>query len=305
MTVLNLLAPIFMIIALGAMLQRRGMMPAELISGVNRLLYWVGLPAAVFHALAAAEATSERFGMLFGVIAAATIVNGIWSWVEAPWLGVARANRGTFVQASFRGNLSFVALPLLLSVPGVPIGPALWAFAPMLIIHNGGTVLVLLASKEDRGGKMWGPVAKGFVTNPIIVAAILGAAVQAVGWQPPVAAMTTLQALARMALPLALLCIGATLMTVPVRGNRRLPAIASAHKVMVAPVLGYLFGRWVGLDDGAMLAALICLASPTASISLTIVKEMGGDQALAATAIVYSAVASAAALGVVIALFAV
>ena len=34
MTVLNLLAPIFMIIALGAVLQRRGIMPAELVSDI-------------------------------------------------------------------------------------------------------------------------------------------------------------------------------------------------------------------------------------------------------------------------------
>lgn len=304
MTVLNLLAPIFLMIALGVGLQRRGMMSAELVAGVSRLLYWVGLPAAVFYALAAAEATSERFGALFAVMAMATIVNGILSWVEAPWLGVAQVNRGTFVQAAFRGNLSFVALPLLLSVPGIPVGPALLAFAPMLIIHNGGTVLVLLASKEARGWDLWGPVAKGFVTNPIMVAAILGAVVHGVGWTPPQFAMTTLQALARMALPLALLSIGATLMTVKVRGNRRLPSIATVHKVVLSPVLGYLFGRWVGLDDGAMLAALICLACPTAAISLTIVKELGGDQALAATTVVYSAVASAASLGLVIAFFA-
>lgn len=305
MTVLNLLAPIFLIIALGAVLQRRGMMSGELISGMNRLLYWVGLPAAVFHALAASEATSARFGALFAVMAGATVVNAVWSWIEAPWLGVAQASRGTFVQAAFRGNLSFVALPLLLSVPGVPVGPALLAFAPMLVIYNGGSVLVLLASREERGWKMWGPVAKGFVTNPIIVAAIVGAAVHAIGWAPPVAAMTTLQALARMALPLALLCVGATLMTVPVRGNRHLPAMASVNKIIVGPVLGYLFGRWAGLDDGAMLAALICLACPSASISVALVKEMGGDEALAATAIVYSAVASVVALASVIAVFAV
>ena len=303
MTVLNLLAPIFLIIGLGAWLQRLGMMTTELVSGVNRLLYWVGLPAAVFYALASAEATSDRFSALFGVMAAATVVNGVLSWMEAPWLGVAQVNRGTFVQAATRGNLSFVALPLLLSVPGVPIGPALLAFAPILILHNGGTVLVLLASQANWGWKMMGPVAKGFVTNPIILAAIAGAVVHGVGWMPPEAALTTLKALAQMSLPLALLCIGATLMTVPVRGNRRLPAIAAIHKVGLAPILGYFFGRWAGLDDGAMLAVLICLACPTAAISLAMVKEMGGDQALTATAIVYSAVASAVSLAIVIGLY--
>ncbi len=304
MTVFTLLAPIFIIIALGAVLQWRGMMPIDLVNGINRILYWVGLPAAVFHALVAAEPTSAQFGALLGVMAVATVINGVWNWIAGPWFGVAQANRGAFVQAAFRGNLSFIALPLLLSVPGVPIGPALLAFAPMLIIHNGGTVLALLASKETTGRKMWGPVARGFAGNPIIIAAIAGAVVHAWGFVPAPAFMTTLKALAQMSLPLALLCIGATLMTVPVRGNRRLPAIASFHKIVVAPVLGYLLGRWVGLDAGGMLAALICLGCPTAAVSLTMVKEMGGDQALTATTIVYSAIASAASLGFIIAVFA-
>jgi predicted permease len=304
MTVFTLLAPIFIIIALGAVLQWRGMMSTDLATGINRILYWVGLPAAVFHALVAADATSAHFGALLGVMATATVLNGVWIWIIAPRLGVAQINRGSFVQASSRGNLSFIALPLLLSVPGVPIGPAMLAFAPMLIIHNGGTVLALLASKESAGWKMWRPVARGFIMNPIILAAVAGAAVHAMGWRPELALMRTLQALAQMSLPLALLCIGATLMTVPVRGNRRLPAIAAAHKVVVAPVLGYLLGRWAGLDADTMLAALICLSCPTAAISLTMVKQLGGDEALTATTIVYSSIASAASLGVIIALFA-
>lgn len=299
-----MLAPLFLIIALGAVLQRVGMLPVDAVGVINRLLFRVGLPAAVFHALVSAQKSTEGFGLLLIVMAGATLINLAWSWWEAPWLGVAPGSRGTFVQAAFRGNLSFIGLPLLLTVPGVPLGQTMLAFAPMLILHNAATVIVLLASQPTSGEAMLKRVLTGIVSNPIIVASVAGVVANAAGWTPPVAVMVTLQSLARMALPLALLCIGAALMRVPVGGNRRLPSLAALHKSVLSPLIGYGLARWLGLEDGALLAGLICLACPTAAVSYTMAKEMGGDENLAASAVVYSAAASGVTLAIVIAMFA-
>lgn len=304
--VLNLLAPIFVIIALGAVLQRGGMMPEAMIAGVNRLLYWVGLPAAVFHSLVNAEQVDGATGALVGVLLAGTVVSVLVSWGLSLLGGVEPANRGTFVQAAFRGNLSFVGLPLLLSVPGIPRAPAVLALAPALILYNAVSVFALLASRHETGGlRMWGPIGRQILRNPIILAAAVGAALHGAGWELPVALNATLGSLAHMSLPLALLCIGAALMTVPLRGNRRRTALASFHKVLLSPLIGYGLGRWAGLDGGSMLAVLLLMTCPTAAISYPMVKQMGGDEALAASAVVYSSIASAPVLAVVIAWFAV
>ncbi len=305
MTVINLLAPIFLVIALGAGLQRGGMMSAELVAGVNKLLFWVGLPAAVFHTLVEAGSSGSGFGGLLMAMAGATLIIAALGWFAGPFIGIKPQGRGTFVQAAFRGNLSFIALPLLLTVPGVPLAKAMWAVAPMIILNNALTVAVLAASQTKTGGSVAATISKQVFQNPIIIAAVGGIVFSMLGWGLPVAISTTLQALGRMSLPLALLCIGAALMTVPVRGNRSQAGIAAIHKVVLSPLLGYGLGRWIGLDDAAMLALLICLACPTAAISYTMAKQMGGDEALAATAVVYSALASAVSLGVVIAVFAV
>ncbi|MBT5903768.1 MAG: AEC family transporter [Opitutaceae bacterium] len=305
MTVINLLAPIFLVIALGAGLQRGGMMSAELVAGVNKLLFWVGLPAAVFHTLVEAGGSGSGFGGLLIAMAGATLIVAALGWFAGPLMGIKSRSRGTFVQAAFRGNLSFIALPLLLTVPGVPLAKAMWAVAPMIILNNALTVVVLAASQTKTGGSAAATIAKQVFRNPIIIAAIGGIVFSIMGWGLPVAISTTLQALGRMSLPLALLCIGAALMTVPVSGNRAQAGMAAVHKVVLSPVMGYVLGRWLGLDNAAMLALLICLACPTAAISYTMAKQMGGDEALAATAVVYSAVASAISLAVVIAMFAV
>lgn len=305
MSVFNLLAPIFCVIGLGAVLQWGGMLTRDLVSGINRLLYWVGLPVAVFAAMAKADLQGTGVGPLLLALVVVTLVNAGLSWMDAPWLGIKAAGRGTYTQASFRGNLSFIALPLLLTLPGLPLGKAMLAFAPMVILHNALTVVVLAASQNGGKAGVGGRVITGIVSNPIIIAAAVGMVWGVLGWSLPVAAERTLGALAQMALPLALLCIGATLVSVPLKGNRRQAFAAAAHKVILAPVLGYAAGRLLGLNDDGMLILLICLACPTAAISYTMAKQMGGDEGLAASAVVFSALGSMVSLSVVIALFAV
>lgn len=305
MAIIDLLAPIFLIIALGAGLQRGGLLPPAVIAGVNQLLYWVGLPVAVFHSLAVAEHTAASMGAMLTVLLIATGLNVGLAWGTAAAMRVQPAARGTFVQAAYRGNLSFIGLPLLLTVPGVPTAPAVLAMAPMLIVYNAVAVTVLLASRHAVGVGMWRPIAREIARNPIIIASLLGAAFYLADGRLPVALDLTLGALARMALPLALLTIGGALMTVPLRGNRAAAVAASIFKVAVSPLVGYAVGRWFGLSGPEMLAVLLFMTCPSAAISYTMVKQMGGDEGVAASAIVISAVLSVPALVVVLALFAV
>lgn len=303
MTVFNLLAPIFLVIGLGAVLQKGGLLSRDLVAGMTKLLYWVGLPAAVFHAMVSADLRGGGIGPLMLALAGTTLFNAVLSWGLAPYVGVSPRSRGTYVQAAFRGNLSFVALPLLLTVPGIPLGTAMLAFAPMVILHNAVTVIFLAISQEGSNRKFgWSTVVE-IIRNPIIISAVAGLVFGLAEGKLPVAADRTLGALAQMALPLALLCIGATLVSVPLKGNRGHAALAAGHKIMLAPLMGYFVGRGLGLDDAAMLILLICLSCPTAAISYTMAKQMGGDEGLAASAVVFSAIGSMVSLSVVIALF--
>lgn len=303
MSILDLLAPLFVLIALGALLHRLGMMPVEIITGLNRLLYWVGLPVVVFHSLATAERETGEIGPLLVVLLSATAISVLLAWGWSVALRVPGPARGTFVQAAYRGNLSFIGLPLLLSVPGVPQAPAVLSMAPMLIVYNAVAVAVLLASQHKGGTKAWRSIGVEIVRNPIILASVAGALWHHAGWGLPSAVERSLASLAAMTLPLALLTIGAALMTVPIRGNRRIATAAALHKVAVSPLIGYAVGRVVGLGPDTLLAALLLLACPTAAISYTMVRQMGGDESLAASSVVLSSVLAAPALAVVLVLF--
>lgn len=301
--IVNLLAPISLLIALGAVVQRVGLLEEGVVSGLNQLLYWVGLPAAVFYSLAVAPPSEASAGGIAGTMAVGTLIMVAGSWWWARGLGVPGPARGTFTQAAFRGNLSFVGLPLLLTVPGVPTAPAVLALAPMLVLYNALAVTVLVGSQEAVGWRMLRPILKEIARNPIIGASVVGAAWYTSGWSLGVAAERTLGALAKMTLPLALLTIGAALRTVPHGGNRRWVVAAAVAKTVVSPLVGYGVGRAWGLEPGEMLAVMLCMTCPTAVISYTMVRQMGGDGALAATTILWSAVLALPMLALVLAWF--
>jgi len=54
-SILNILAPIFLIIVLGALLRVTRFAPPELFRGANRLVYWVAMPCALFYQTAEAR----------------------------------------------------------------------------------------------------------------------------------------------------------------------------------------------------------------------------------------------------------
>jgi len=97
------------------------------------------------------------------------------------------------------------------------------------------------------------------------------------------------------------LCIGGALVTTPFRGNRRIAIAAAVFKTLLSPLIGYGVARAMRLDPGETRVVLILMACPTAAISYTMVRQLGGDEAVAASSIVLSTLFSSIALSIVIA----
>jgi hypothetical protein len=120
--ILNTLAPVFLLIALGAGLQRAAFVPPNFLKEANRVTYWVGLPALLFSQLAASFHQSAGAGRMLGVMLGATGAGHRGRPICRAWLmRVPGAAAGTFVQGAFRGNLAFVGLPVIYALPDTPL----------------------------------------------------------------------------------------------------------------------------------------------------------------------------------------
>jgi len=306
--ILNTLAPVFLLIALGAGLQRAAFVPPNFLKEANRVTYWVGLPALLFSQLAASFHQSAGAGRMLGVMLVATGAVIVAAYAGAWLLRVPGAAAGTFVQGAFRGNLAFVGLPVIYALPDTPLvgglsvrTAAIVTIAPMMVLYNVAGVVVLLLSQHTLGWRMVGPLLRQLAVTPPLLATIAGLGWALLGWPLPVALDRTFSALGQMALPLGLLGVGGSLVTARLGAHWPRPLAAALVKAAAAPALGWLAGRALGLGAAELKLVLILLACPTAIVSYTVALELKGDEALASGTIVLSVPASLAALAVILA----
>ena len=212
MEILNTLAPVFLLIALGAGLQRAAFVPPNFLKEANRVTYWVGLPALLFSQLAASFHQSAGAGRMLGVMLVATGAVIVAAYAGAWLLRVPGAAAGTFVQGAFRGNLAFVGLPVIYALPDTPLAgglsvrtAAIVTIAPMMVLYNVAGVVVLLLSQHTLGWRMVGPLLRQLAVTPPLLATIAGLGWALLGWPLPVALDRTFSALGQMALPLGLI----------------------------------------------------------------------------------------------------
>lgn len=310
MHVFNTIAPVFLMIGLGAWMMRREFFTPAFLEGVNRLTYWVGLPSLLVYKVAEARFDSQVFGttlvvLVLGVVATAAAGYFV-SWV----MRLQRATIGTFVQLAFRGNIAFLALPILLysleSIPADRAEPiaaaAVLSLGPVVALFNVISVVALLSSQHRLTRTAARQIVWQVACNPLLLACLVGMVISISGWQMPSFAERTLSAVGGMSLPLALIGIGGTVAMVGVRGHLKVATVAALLKVVVSPLIGLAIALAMGLDPDQLRIVLIFLTAPCAAASYVLAEQLGGDGPLTASAIFISTVLSIITLSVVVAI---
>lgn len=284
------LMPIILLIGLGAWLARLRLLGGTFIADLNKLAFWVALPALVFYSSAKAAAPTGRALTIFAVLATGTLAVCAIAYLVAALLKIPRASIGTFVQAAFRGNLALVGLPVLSFSLGKELLPlAAVVMTAMMILFNFLAVFVLQAGQ--RAVSPW----LSLVRNPLIIAGILGLGWGGLHLPLPIFLERTLNSLASAAVPIALLCIGGGLALRPIRAGK-LAFAAAILKVAILPMLVWQISLALGFSLEEQRVALVFAAGPTAAASYVMAVQMGGDEGLASNAIALSTLLAAPAL---------
>jgi len=291
MNVLEAIGPIVLLIVLGAVLARLRFLGAAFAADLNKLAFWVALPALVFRAAATASAPADRTLALFGLMSGATVVICLLGYAVAALAGVIPAARGTFAQAAFRGNLALVGVPVLsFGAPADLVSKAVVLMTALMVFYNFLAVIVL---HGGRGSLR--EVVVSIAGNPLLLAGLLGLGWGAAGWPLPAIADRTLAALGAAAVPIALLCIGGSLIATRITGGF-VPLLAAMLKVAVLPLGVFLVVRWLGFSAEESRVAVVFAACPTAAASYVMAVKMGGDEALASSAVALSTLCAAPAI---------
>ena len=296
MAILTTIRPIFLVILIGWACHQKGFLPRTFLGPGNRLVFYLGIPAMIFRSVAKASLTSHfDIRVVLITLTAVLAVFGL-TWLAVGFIQMGRTGqRGTIVQTAFHGNIGYIALAIsyyALGTTGLARASIIAAF--VMILQNLLAVFILQYYSENAAvkGKI-GFVFLRILGNPVIVASICGILVSLFGIPIPKVVDQTLEIISGLALPMALLIIGASLTFDLVRFRIAAVLSASVLKLIILPALGYAGFRFFGLPPQDYVPALIILATPTATIAVVMAHEIDGDMDFAVAMVSVSTLLSA------------
>jgi hypothetical protein len=291
MGVLAGLVPVFVVLAAGVVARRTGMLPEGAAAGLNRLVANLALPA-FFLLKVGTTPLAVSFSVRSVVVTCAVVgLTAVTVLLLARLRGMPLRQQGVLSQAAMRGNLAYVAFPVVRAATGEPgLRQAVVTSAILILLMNLLAVAVLEASRDRRGGGL--RLAARVAANPMVAAALVGVVLAALHWRPWAWVEGTLTVLSDFALPAALLALGGQLGVSRWRGVWKLTAAASIVKLAVAPALGWWALSALGADPLEASVGVLLLAAPTAVASYPVAAELGGDTDLAGACILATTVAS-------------
>ncbi|GKW42851.1 AEC family transporter [Pectobacterium parvum] len=285
----NVTMPNLLMLFMGVALRKIGLLNDAFCDAAMRLVFNLSLPCLLFFSVASNhQSFSEQWPLvLYGTLG--TLATFLLLEIAAVRLIKEPTERGIFVQGGFRSNTGIMGLAFAVSAygeEGVAVGSLYLVVT--VIMFNALSVITLTRSLQRKSPDQRISVLmllRGIATNPLIIGLLCGAAYAQSQLPMPAVIKQTGGFISSMALPLALLCAGASLEWRSMFRSSNVAMLASVAKLFVVPG-GLTFGGWLVGFRGVELGIIFLFSStPTASGSYVMTRAMGGNATLAANII--------------------
>lgn len=296
---LNTVAPVFVIIFVGYFLKRFGRINENFVSVSSRIVFNVALPCLIFIKLAT---TNFRLAFNPGIIALAylgTFFLFSVSWGLAVLLSNDGRDQGAFIQSSVRSNYAIVGFAIIAAMFGDDaLSKASILLAFIMPVYN---ILAVVALTVPLNKEKQVSVLKTIVEiikNPLIIAAIIALPFSFYEIQLSSFFVNSMNYLASLSLPLALLGIGASLNFESIKKDSRLAVIATTIKIIVTPLLLVYIAVKMGITGQDLGILFVLFACPSAIATFVMAEAMGANSELTGNIIVMSTLGSVATISI-------
>lgn len=277
----NVVAPLIILMLLGMLLLRVHIFDENTVKKMNVSVFRLFLPVLIFNNMYNSSIDDVK-NVGTALYTAAVIIGAfVLSAVFVSLVEKEPKKRGSMVQGMCRSNFVIFGVPLCVAISGEGVlGKVSVAVAIVVPVLN---VLSVIMLEYFRGGKPdIRKMIKGIITNPLIIASLLGFLALISGIKFPKIINTSLNDVAKIATPLALILLGASIKLSALKGNIKELIISIVGKLIVIPIIGIFIAALIGMRGGDIALLIAALASPTAVSSYPMALEMGGDGELAA-----------------------
>jgi malonate transporter len=301
---LTTVGPVFLIIAIGVILRRAGLIDSSISGHLSRLVFHVFLPALLLKTLISTDFTSMLSLRLIAVVWGTLFLSFAFAWFAARFVGISSDTRGLFASGATWSNVAIVGYALGEALYGEEgLARAAIFSALVLPLHTPIGYFAMdrqISSREGSG--ILKKVFKRLAVNPIILAIFLGIFLSLLPVQMPVIMMDILAILGRASLPLALVAIGGSLEFTRDPAGWTEPLAAAGIKLVLMPVLAFAAARIVGLNAAWTGSIVVGFSCPTAVSFFVISRSLSHDASRSAAIVTATTLGSALTAGVITAL---
>jgi len=295
---LNAIAPIFVLVVLGAILKKINFVSDSFFAGCDKTVFKICLPCLLFQDIATTnleEYLNIKF-IIFNAVAVIGLV--ILLCLTVPIFVKANDKRGAFIQGVYRSNsaiLGFALAESLFPVGGTTTIAMVLPFTVVLYNVFAVVILSIFAPNETKLStkELFIRIIKTVLTNPHVIAITLALLWQLTPFALPKLVNTSLTYLADMSMPLALMSLGAGFSLESLKAGRLSLAIgASLGKTVVVPIIVVISGILMGFKNVELGVIFIIFGGPTAVSSYIMAKQMKSDHELAGQILLISTLMS-------------
>ncbi|WP_024818396.1 AEC family transporter [Arthrobacter sp. 31Y] len=258
---------VWVIILVGMFVGRRNILGENARSVLSSLTFFVASPALLFETLSKAK-LHDVFAAPLLVTAVGAVVTGLLFFLIVKFC--LKRSLPESLMSSMSASLANSAnlgIPIAVFV----LGDASYV-APLLIFQLAFfTPMYLMALDASTSSHRTTPLRflLMIVKNPMIVGSALGLLVAGTGFQVPTLILEPIHLIGGAAIPAMLMSFGMSLNgSKPLQkaaGRRVDTLLASGFKLIVHPLIAYLFARFaLGMDGHALFAVVVTSALPTA-----------------------------------------
>jgi predicted permease len=279
-----LILPIFAPILVGIVLKRIALMPDEFWPQIERLTYFVLLPALIANAIATSSLSNLSAGpillaLMLGVAATVGILYGVKCALRMPGVAFGPLFHGCIRPNGYMGLATGFAVLGAEGVGAISIVVAIWVPLGLALAS------VAFLREMDGGSIKLTELTKRLIKNPLVVSVVIGFALNGVGAGPFLSETPLLDIVGRAAVAAGLIAVGVGLDFKALRTSVWPLACAIALGLLVMPLLMASIGLSIGLEGAALGALVIFAAMPTSPSGFVMAGQMRADAALMAAII--------------------
>lgn len=299
---LSALAPVFALIIVGYGLKRTGAFPDSLWHGIEVLVYWLLLPALLVVKLGNTDLSEFDVIPMAAAMAGATVLVAAGLAVARKAVGIDGPVHTSILQGAIRQN-SFIGLAAAVPLYGAS-GQALAAVGIAAVIPLVNVISMWSLAKFGSGGPpSVAVILKRLAKSPIIIGCVIGIGANLAGTGIHHIATSSLELLARGALPLGLLAVGAGLDFSIVKRSPLAVLFSNCLKLLAIPALTALFCLLQDVDPVTTGVAILFSSLPSSASAYVMARQFGGDHELMAAILTTQVMMAAVTIPLMLALF--